>query len=84
MLILGGMILDASPGADGYQNLFLLVAALSFLGLSAAYVVYRKNTARPSCRRLGVHGLNRRTKSGRHADHSQTVLTQLVRFQETQ
>jgi nitrate/nitrite transporter NarK len=40
--VLGGMILDASPGADGYQNLFLFVAALSFLGLVAAYVTYRK------------------------------------------
>lgn len=40
--VLGGMILDASPGADGYQNLFLFVAALNFLGLVAAYVTYRK------------------------------------------
>lgn len=37
-----GMILDANPGAEGYQNLFLFIAALSFLGLMAAYVVYRK------------------------------------------
>jgi sugar phosphate permease len=42
MPILGGMILDASPGADGYQNLFLVTAALSFAGLIAAYIVYRK------------------------------------------
>ena len=42
MPIVGGMILDASPGAEGYQNLFLVTAALSFLGLIAAYVVYRK------------------------------------------
>ena len=42
MPVLGGMILDASPGADGYQNLFLVTAALSFIGLIAAYIVYRK------------------------------------------
>ena len=42
MPVLGGMILDANPGADGYQNLFLLTAALSFVGLIAAYIVYRK------------------------------------------
>jgi sugar phosphate permease len=42
MPILGGMILDANPGAVGYQNLFLVTAALSFIGLVAAYVVYRK------------------------------------------
>ena len=39
---LGGMILDANPGAPGYQNLFLLVAAMSSLGLIAAYVTYRR------------------------------------------
>jgi len=42
MPVIGGMILDASPGAGGYQNLFLFTAALSFLGFVAAYVVYRK------------------------------------------
>ncbi len=42
MPVLGGMILDASPGADGYQNLFLVVSAFCFAGLIAAYVVYRK------------------------------------------
>jgi len=42
MPVLGGMILDASPGADGYQNLFLVTAAFSFVGLMAAYIVYRK------------------------------------------
>ena len=39
---MAGMILDANPGAKGYQNLFLFISALSFLGLVAAYVVYRK------------------------------------------
>ncbi len=42
MPVLGGIILDASPGADGYQNLFLVTAAFSFVGLVAAYIVYRK------------------------------------------
>ncbi len=42
MPVLGGKILDANPGAAGYQILFLVVAAMSFLGLIAAYVVYRK------------------------------------------
>jgi len=40
--MLGGMILDANPGAGGYQNFFLFIAALSFIGLIAAFVVYRK------------------------------------------
>jgi nitrate/nitrite transporter NarK len=39
---LAGVILDANPGAEGYQNLFLFVSALSFLGLIAAYFVYRR------------------------------------------
>ena len=42
MPIIGGMILDANPGAGGYQTLFLVVTAFCFLGLIAAYVVYRK------------------------------------------
>jgi sugar phosphate permease len=39
---LGGMILDANPGAVGYQNFFLFISVLSFIGLIAAFVVYRK------------------------------------------
>lgn len=42
MPILGGIILDATPGAGGYQNFFLFVASLSSIGLMAAFVVYRK------------------------------------------
>ncbi|MBT4522169.1 MAG: MFS transporter [Halieaceae bacterium] len=42
MPVLGGIILDASPGVEGYQNLFFLVAAMSFVGTVAAYLVYRK------------------------------------------
>ncbi len=37
-----GIILDAYPGAEGFQILFLLVGGLSFLGLMAAYGAYRK------------------------------------------
>ena len=37
-----GMILDAYPGVDGYQIFFLLVSGMSFVGLIAAYIVYRK------------------------------------------
>ena len=39
---LGGMILDAHPGAAGYQLYFLLITALSAIGLVAAFIVYRK------------------------------------------
>ena len=39
---LAGTILDAYPGADGYQRFFLLISALSFVGLVAAYIAYRK------------------------------------------
>jgi len=39
---LGGIILDANPGAVGYQYYFLLIAALSAIGLVAAFIVYRK------------------------------------------
>ncbi len=44
---LGGMILDANPGAGGYQNFFLFIFALSFIGLIAAFVVYRKFQYKP-------------------------------------
>lgn len=39
---LGGLILDATPGVQGYQNLFLFITALSAVGLIAAFIVYRK------------------------------------------
>jgi len=39
---LAGMILDAYPGAQGYQMFFLIISGLSFLGLVAAYIAYRK------------------------------------------
>jgi MFS transporter, GlpU family, inner membrane protein len=39
---LAGIILDAYPGAQGYQTFFLLIAGMSFVGLTAAYIAYRK------------------------------------------
>lgn len=48
MPVLGGMILDATPGAGGYQHLFLFVTALSSIGLVAAFFVYRKLQSHPS------------------------------------
>ena len=42
MPTLGGMILDAYPGAVGYQYLFLVVSFLGFLGLIAAFIFYRR------------------------------------------
>lgn len=42
MPTLGGVILDTYPGTLGYQYLFLFVSFLSFLGLIAAYIIYRK------------------------------------------
>jgi sugar phosphate permease len=39
---LAGIILDAYPGAQGYQTFFLLISGMSFLGLVAAYIAYRK------------------------------------------
>jgi nitrate/nitrite transporter NarK len=44
---LGGMILDANPGAGGYQDFFLFITALSFIGLVAAFIVYRKVQCKP-------------------------------------
>lgn len=40
--VLAGMLLDAYPGATGFQIYFLITAGLSFVGLMAAYSVYRK------------------------------------------
>jgi sugar phosphate permease len=42
MPTLGGIILDAYPGASGYQYLFLIVSFFSMIGLVAAYVIYQK------------------------------------------
>jgi MFS family permease len=40
--VLAGLILDAYPGARGYQVLFLLMGGLSFVGLVAATLIYRR------------------------------------------
>ena len=42
MPTLGGVILDAYPGAFGYQYLFLIVSFFSLIGLIAAYVICQK------------------------------------------
>ena len=42
MPTLGGVILDAYPGASGYQYLFLIVSFFSLIGLIAAYAIYQK------------------------------------------
>jgi hypothetical protein len=39
--IVAGRILDANPGASGFQIFFAVVATLNFLGLVAAYITYR-------------------------------------------
>ena len=43
--VVGGMLLDASPGPRGYQNFFLVIAGLNFIGLVAAFLLYRKTSA---------------------------------------
>jgi sugar phosphate permease len=50
---LGGMILDANPGAGGYQNFFLFIATLSLIGSIAAFVVYRKIQYKPGLAQEG-------------------------------
>ena len=37
--VMAGMILDAYPGAEGFQIFFLIIGGLSFVGLMAAYGV---------------------------------------------
>jgi sugar phosphate permease len=39
--LVAGRILDANPGASGYQIFFAVVATLNFLGLVATYITYR-------------------------------------------
>ena len=39
---IAGMILDAHPGAAGYQIFYLLISGICFVGLMAAYVTYRR------------------------------------------
>jgi sugar phosphate permease len=46
--VLGGVILDANPGVRGYQYFFLLITALSSIGLIAAFIVYRRLQCSPA------------------------------------
>jgi hypothetical protein len=40
--VVGGMLLDASPGAAGHRHYFLFLAAFAAAGLAASYVLYRR------------------------------------------
>jgi sugar phosphate permease len=40
--VISGLILDAYPGAAGFQVLFSMIGGLCFLGLVAAILIYRK------------------------------------------
>ncbi|MCP4884956.1 MAG: MFS transporter [Flavobacteriales bacterium] len=40
--VVSGFVLDAWPGATGFQILFSLISGLCFLGLAAAIIIYRK------------------------------------------
>ena len=40
--VVSGLILDAWPGATGFQILFSLIGIICFLGLFASVVIYRK------------------------------------------
>jgi MFS family permease len=42
MPLLGGVILDRFPGAEGYRIFFFLVAGLCAIGLIATLILYRK------------------------------------------
>ena len=42
MPLLGGMLLDAHPGALGYRYFFLATAAICVLGLLAALLILRR------------------------------------------
>lgn len=45
---MAGIVIDAYPGAAGYQVLFLIIGGLCFIGLLAAIGVYRTVQAVPS------------------------------------
>ncbi len=42
MPVLGGMLIDQYPGAEGYRYFFLSIAGLCLLGLGATIVLYRR------------------------------------------
>jgi hypothetical protein len=39
MPLIGGLLLDAYPGAEGYRYLYLVIAALCAVGTLAAWVL---------------------------------------------
>ena len=40
--VIGGMLLDASPGPPGHRHYFLFLAAFAAAGLAASYALYRR------------------------------------------
>ena len=40
--LVSGLVLDAWPGAEGFQILFLLIGVICILGLFASVIIYRK------------------------------------------
>ena len=46
MPLIGGVILDLTPGPEGYKIFFLLVAGICVLGLVATLILDRNNSAR--------------------------------------
>ena len=44
--MLGGVLLDAYPGAEGYRYYYLAIAGLCALGTASAWLIYRRTTAR--------------------------------------
>ncbi len=46
MPMLGGVLLDRFPGAQGYRFLFLVIAGLCLIGLAAAVIIWRKYAIR--------------------------------------
>jgi nitrate/nitrite transporter NarK len=45
---LAGVLLDAYPGAQGFQIYFLIIGGLNFVGLMAAYGAYRRIQSGPA------------------------------------
>lgn len=50
MPLVGGVLLDHFPGATGYRLLFLVIAGLCLLGLTAALMILRRYVRRPDNR----------------------------------
>jgi len=46
MPLLGGVLLDRFPGAEGYRLFFFTVAAICTMGLGATLLLIRKNALR--------------------------------------